>query len=106
MASTPVPVLVAYYPKAGREEQLLPLVQRHWSVLSSLGLVSDVESRVWRGVDKRSGASYILELFEWSDTTASDTAHQLPEVMAVWEPMGAFLEDMRITRLESVPLAR
>ena len=99
-----VPVLVAYYPKPETSDQLLPLILRHWPVLSSLGLVSETRPQVWRAVDKRSGEAYIVVLFEWRDGSASDTAHQLPEVMAIWEPMGAFLSDMRITRLERVPL--
>ena len=104
MTSDTVPVLVAYYPKPGTNDQLLPLVLRHWPVLSSLGLVSAVRPQVWHAVDKRSGEAYIVEMFEWRDGSASETAHQLPEVMAVWEPMTAFLADMRITRLERVPL--
>jgi hypothetical protein len=96
-------MLVAYYPKAGQEEELLTLVRQHWPVLSKLGLVSDVASRVWRATDKRTGRRFILELFEWRDDTASERAHQLPQVMQVWEPMGALLEDMQFTKLEAAP---
>jgi hypothetical protein len=39
-------------------------------------------------------------MFEWVDERASDVAHELPEVMAVWETMGPLLAGMNLTRLE------
>lgn len=42
------------------------------------------------------------EQFVWKDGNASDVAHQTPEVMAVWEPMGPVLEDLTICEVEPV----
>ncbi len=42
-------------------------------------------------------------MFSWKDGSASDVAHQSPEVMAIWEPMTPILENMQITEVE--PLA-
>jgi quinol monooxygenase YgiN len=100
--TNPVPVLVRYTPKAGSEERLLHLVRQHWPTLRRLGLVTSSPTQVFRGEDKRTGRISILEIFEWRDDTSSETAHQTPEVMAVWEPMGPLLESMELTRLERV----
>ncbi len=97
---TPVPMLVRYTPKPGSEERLLHLVRQHWPTLRRLGLVTSSPTQLFRGKDKRTGHLSILEIFEWADDTASETAHQTPEVMAVWEPMGPLLESMELTRLE------
>jgi hypothetical protein len=98
--TTPVPTLVRYTPKPGNEEPLLDLVRQHWPTLRRLGLVTPSPTQLFRGKDKRTGRVSILEIFEWSDDRSSETAHQTPEVMAVWEPMGPLLESMELTRLE------
>ena len=98
--STPVLMLVKYQPKPGTEEQLLELVRKHWPTLRQLRLTTSTPAQLYRSVDKRSGRPAIFEMFEWVDDTASDTAHQTPEVMAVWEPMGPLLEGMELSRLE------
>ncbi len=54
------------------------------------------------GSEERLLETAVVEMFEWTDDTSSETAHQLPEVMAVWEPMGPLLENMELTRLERV----
>jgi hypothetical protein len=97
-----VTMLVTYVPKPGKDEDLLRLVRQHWPTLRRLDLVTATPGRVWRGTDKRSGRSSYIEMFEWKEETSSDTAHQTPEVMAVWESMGPILEDMNLTRLEQV----
>lgn len=99
----PVTMLVTYHPKKGRERELLGLVQRHWGVLNGLGLATNTPAKTWRGRDKRTGDEFYVEMFEWVDERASDVAHELPEVMAVWETMGPMLDRMNLTRLE--PLA-
>jgi hypothetical protein len=33
-----------------------------------------------------------VELLTWKNAEAPNTAHELPEVMAVWEPMGMLCE--------------
>ena len=98
--TNPVLMLVRYTPKAGSEQPLLELVRQHWPTLRHLGLVTSAPTRLFRASDKRTGRVSILEMFEWSDATSSETAHQTPEVMAVWEPMGPLLENMELTRLE------
>ena len=104
--SKPVPTLVIYKPKPGKENELQPLVEKHWPTLSRIGLVTKEPARVWRATDARAGKSFFVEIFSWKDGEASNVAHQTPEVMAVWEPMGAILEDLQIAQLEPVSSAK
>ena len=100
--SAPVLTLVTYQPRKGKEADLLALVQKHWPTLQKVGLVTHEPARIWRATDKRKGTVSFVELFSWRDGEASNQAHQLPEVMAVWEPMGAVMESMSIAQLEAV----
>jgi hypothetical protein len=95
---------VWYYPKRGRTEELTRLVAGHWKTLHGLGLATDRRALVWSARDKRSGEPFLVELFEWRDASASETAHQTPEVMAIWETMGPLLESMKLAQLDSVPI--
>ena len=99
----PVPTLVTYVAKPGQEEALRELVLKHWPTLRRLGLATETKPLLWRATDKRSGRVSFVELFEWTDAAASDAAHHTPEVMAVWEPMGAVLDGLDLKRVE--PLA-
>jgi hypothetical protein len=81
-----------YRPKAGQEDALFALVKKHWPVLSRAGLVTATPAQVYRATDKRTGRPFFIEIFSWRDEQASGLAHQLPEVMSIWEPMGPMLE--------------
>jgi hypothetical protein len=98
--SGPVSMLVRYTPRPGSEDALIALVRAHWPTLRKLGLATSTPPRLFRGVDKRTNRVSVFELFEWTDSSSSETAHQTPDVMAVWEPMGPLLEDMDLVRLE------
>src|SRR4051812_45224569 len=100
--SAPVLTLVTYQPKKGKEAELLALVRKHWPTLQKVGLVTPEPARIWRATDKLKGTVSFVELFSWRDGEASGVAHQTPEVMAVWEPMGAVMEEMSIEQLEAV----
>jgi hypothetical protein len=93
-------MLVSYYPKAGREREFLALLQEHWPTLDRLGLVTATRPRLWRAYDIRERRAYFVEMFEWKDGNSSDVAHQSPEVMAIWEPMGPLLENMQLSELD------
>jgi quinol monooxygenase YgiN len=101
--SEPVTMLVTYRPKPGKEKELQALVEKHWPTLDRVGLVTKEPAKIWRATDKRSGASYFVEWFRWKDGEASETAHQTPEVMAVWEPMGPILEELTLAQIEPIP---
>jgi hypothetical protein len=90
--SKPVMMHCVYRPKQGQEEALFALVKKHWPVLKRAGLTTDRPVLVYRAADKRTGRPFFIEVFEWRDEKSSGTAHQLPEVMAIWEPMGPMIE--------------
>lgn len=100
MAETgPVRVLCIYRVKSGKEDEFRPLLESHWPALNSVGLVSSERARWYRTKDKEARTCFV-EIFEWKDENAPRTAHELPEVMAVWEPMGGLTEDMEFLDLE------
>lgn len=100
--AAPVANIVTYVPKRGKEAELLKLVQRHEPALRKTGLVTAEPFRVWKAYDIRKEREQFIEYFEWRDGKASDTAHQTPEVMAVWEPMGPLLEELTICEVEQL----
>ena len=96
----PVSNIVTYVPKQGKEAELLALVKKHEKALRQVGLVTAEPFKVWKAFDIRKQRVAFIESFQWKDGTASDTAHQTPEVMAVWEPMGPVLEELTICEVE------
>ena len=99
----PVNRLVIYRPKKGSASKLEAILQKHGPTLRSSGLITDEPVRLWRATDLRGHGEpefYFVETFQWRDDEASDIAHQMPEVMAVWETMGPHLEGMTLTTLE------
>jgi hypothetical protein len=96
----PVTNIVTYVPKQGKEAELLALVKKHEQALRKVGLVTAEPFKVWKALDVRKERVAFIEYFQWTDGNASDTAHQTPEVMAVWEPMGPVLEELTICEVE------
>jgi hypothetical protein len=96
----PVTNIVTYVPKKGKEAELLALVRKHEPALRAVGLVTSEPFRLWKAYDIRKQREQYIEYFVWKDGRASDTAHQTPEVMAVWEPMGPVLEELSICEVE------
>jgi quinol monooxygenase YgiN len=100
--SKPVDTLVIYRAKKGKADELQTLVQKHWPTLHRIGLATAEPAKLWKATDKRSGEVSFIEIFQWRDEAASGIAHQTPEVMAIWEPMGPILEDLKINQIEPV----
>ena len=86
-------VQAIYRPKAGQEEALFALVKAHYPALKRAGLVTNDPPLVYVARGKRgTGSPYYVEIFSWKDENAPGLAHQLPEVMKIWEPMGPMIE--------------
>ena len=100
--NAPVMNLVTYIAKPGKEMELLALVRKHEPALRKVGLVTAEPFKLWKAFDIRKGRASIVEQFQWKDGNASNVAHQTPEVMAVWEPMGPVLEELVICEIEPV----
>ena len=99
MAEGPVRMLCIYRIREGKEAEFESLLERHWPTLREAGLASDKPARWFRGTSK-DGRRRFVELFEWMDGEASGVAHRSPQVMSVWEPMGALVEAMEFIELE------
>lgn len=87
----PETVIAIYRVRADREKEFMALVRRHYPTLSRLGLVTADKPVVYRG--EEDGGPILFEIFTWKDGKAPDTAHELPEVMQIWEAMGAMVEE-------------
>ena len=98
----PVTNIVTYVPKKGKEAELLALLKQHEPALRQVGLVTSEPFRLWKAYDIRKKREQFIEQFVWKDGKASDVAHQTPEIMAVWEPMGPILEDLTICEVEAI----
>jgi quinol monooxygenase YgiN len=100
--SQPVSMLVLYRVKPGHDDTFVELLKKHYPALRDIGLATATPARIYRGESKRPaphGGSTFVETFEWVDEKAAGVAHQTPEVMAVWEPMGPILDGMDLIAL-------
>lgn len=84
-------VICLYRVKKGAERKFTRLLGRHWPLLRRLGLVTARKPKHFRGAE-RDGKPLFVEIFDWRDGAAAEQAHEHPEVMAVWEPMGTLCE--------------
>jgi hypothetical protein len=96
----PVKMHVTYRPKSGKTEELLQLVLKHGPALQSTGLIVDGPPAIHRAANKRTGEVFFIETFSWRDEEAPNLAHQMPEVMAVWEPMTPLLDNLELAVIE------
>jgi len=100
--SRPVSMLVIYRVKSGNDAPFMELLNQHWPALRKVGLATSTPARTYRGESKRPpthGGSIFVETFEWTSEKSAEVAHQTPEVMAVWEPMGPMLDGMELIAL-------
>ena len=72
-------VIAAYAPKAGKEQQLLTAVGKHFQVLQAEQLVTDRPAAVMCAAD-----GTIIEVFEWRSAEAIEQAHNNSAVQALW----------------------
>jgi hypothetical protein len=94
--------LCRYWVKREKEAEFRALLAKHWPVFESLGLVADrVPHLIFRGEDAERGIFYV-ETFQWRDAEAVERAHSMPEVAAVWEPMGDCCSSMEFPFVEQV----
>ncbi len=87
-------VIVAYTPKAGKEQQLLTAVKKHLQVLRAEQLVTDKPAYVMRSED-----GTIVEIFEWRSKDAVEQAHNSPAVQSLWEEFGAACDYTPLAKL-------
>ena len=99
-----------YHVKPGHEAEMEVLLAKHWPALRKAGLASEEPPIIYRGLpsgkpggDHGAEGTYI-EIFSWAQPNGPQIAHQTPEVMAVWEPMGAICTEMDFPLFEPLNL--
>lgn len=105
----PVTVICQYRAKAGEEAKFEQLLAKHWTTLRDVGLATERAVSIYRGRPSSEPAGSVaertyVEIFEWVDDQASEVAHQTPEVMALWEPMGACCEHLDFPHFDAIDL--
>ena len=88
-----VEVLCRYRVKPGKADEFSDLLAGHWRVLHDCGLATDEPARLIRCGDKAGNIAFV-EIFSWKTPDSAQTAHETPDVMRLWEPMGSLCEDM------------
>ena len=87
-------VIVAYRPRAGKEDILLQLTKEHVPVLRGQGLATERPATTMRAAD-----GTIVEVFEWTSHEAIGQAHANPTVLKMWE---SYMEACEIIPLTSI----
>jgi len=88
----PKTVIAIYRVQADKEAEFMKLLEKHHPALLGVGLATATPPTVYRNVDPKGRPTY-FEIFDWVNEAAPQRAHELPEVMAIWEPMGALVEE-------------
>jgi len=91
MSDQPETVIAIYRVQAEYEERFRELLGRHHPTLHAAGLVTDEPPTIYRGEEE--GRPILFEIFHWKNAEAPTIAHERPDVMAVWEPMGTLVEE-------------
>lgn len=110
MADEPLINICRYKVKPGKAAEMEKLLAKHWPALHSVGLVTNEPARIYRGLpsgkpgDEHGADGVYVEIMTWRDRKGPQIAHQTPEVMAVWEPMGAICEEMDFPNFELLEL--
>ena len=97
----PVDTLCRYRVAPGKQKEFEDLLAGHWRTLHDAGLTTDEPARLLRAGDKAGNVAFI-ERFSWKTGQSAQTAHETPEVMRLWEPMGALCQDMEFWHVEAV----
>ena len=87
-------VIAMYRPQAGKEHELMALVESHLPTLQKLQLATARQPIVCQAED-----GTVMEIFEWASAQSSAEAHEHPEVAMIWEKMGEIASFQRLEGL-------
>ena len=108
----PQTVICRYKVKPGKEEEMVQLLKKHWPTLHAAGLTTNDKPVIYRSLPSgKPGGGHdapntFVEIFSWKNGRAAGVAHETPEIMAVWEPMGAICEDMDFPHFERLDIVK
>jgi hypothetical protein len=60
--------------------------------------------KIWQAGSGRQPGTIFVEMMQWKDESSAAAAHQMPEVMKVWEPMGGLTDTMEFLDLRPADL--
>lgn len=83
-------VVCTYRVRADGAAAFERLLEAHTPTLRRLCLITDSPVKVLRLRD--ADAPEYVEVFEWSSNDAAARASEVPDVIAIWEPMAALCE--------------
>ena len=89
--AAPETVLCLFRVIPGSEEEFTRLLAKHWPTLRRVGLAADKPSTIYQGSEGDKQPIFV-ELLNWKDEHGAGRAHEHPDVMAIWEPMGRLTE--------------
>ena len=87
-------VITSFRPKAGQQQALLALIDRHWQLLQAENLVTERPRYAMQAAD-----GTVLEVFEWRSAEAVAAAHQHPQVQALWTEFNSVCEYLPLAAL-------
>lgn len=87
--------VVAFKPKAGKEQTLLELTREHVPILRSQGLATDRQPYAMRAAD-----GTIVEVFEWKSSEAIASSHENPVVLEMWGRYAQACDYVKLSSLE------
>ena len=99
-----IDVLCIYRVKQGKESEFKKLLKKHGPTLKAAGLAGRAAPKIWKAASGRQPGITFVEQMQWKDERSSHAAHQMPEVMAVWEPMGELCHGMEFLHLSPADL--
>src|SRR5215813_2395211 len=100
--SKPMTNMCVYKVKPGKEAEFEALLAQHYPTLRRLGLATDDAPVMYKGQDRKIKNVLYFELFSWKDASMPQRAHEIPELMKLWEPMGALCDDMSFPAVEKL----
>ena len=87
--------MVAYRPKAGKEQELKNLLQSHVAILNGENLVTKRKPII---MEASNGT--MIEIFEWKSKEAIDLAHTNPRVQKMWGEFASVCEYVPVGEVE------
>lgn len=87
-------VIAAFRPKAGQQDALHSLVERHRQVLRAEQFITDRPPYAMRAAD-----GTIIEVFEWRSVDAIAQAHRNAAVQALWTEFDAHCDYLPLADL-------
>lgn len=90
MAANGLIAVVTYRVRDGDEAVFERLLEQHTPTLRRLGLITGHPVQVLRR--SNDGPPMYVEIFEWASEDAAARASEVPDVIAIWEPMAGLCE--------------